>query len=244
MDIKTMQQSRKRHSWAVQQPDSFQEEAVFHSGGSRPDAAQPPAWGEGAKQSMCRVGGVSHDAGSSVSAFFVQTLLPSAVPSSLPQCSCSTRLWCRRSVYTLHCTSVEGAEDVWVQPHPLQLPQIIQALLSLSTRLIVFSHQVRVLEWCTPKYLMLGTTSTAVPLMWTGGGVAALVFRMSTIISFVLLLLSVRLFSLHHCPSLSTSCLYADSSPLVISPTTAILSANFTMRLLSQCALQSWVSRV
>ena len=66
---------------------------------------------------------------------------------------------------------------------------------------------------------------------------AVLFFQKSTIISFVLLLLSVRLFSLHHSPSLSTSCLYADSSPLVISRTTAVSSANFTMRLLSQCAL-------
>ena len=157
MDIITMQRSRLRHCWAVYQPDSIGEEAVFHSGGSRQDAEQPPVWGEGAKQSMCGVGGVSHDAGSSVSAsadvdvwegwkaasgdllwrlyYPLLCLLLCLGAAAVPDCDVGGQ-------YTLHHTSAEGAEDV----APFNFLRKNMRWWAFLTRLIVFSRQVRVLE--------------------------------------------------------------------------------------------------
>ncbi len=46
----------------VQQSNSFREEVVSEPGGLAPDTPQPPAWGEGLKESMCGMSGILHDA--------------------------------------------------------------------------------------------------------------------------------------------------------------------------------------
>ena len=60
-------------------------------------------------------------------------------------------------------------------------------------------------------------------------------FLKCTIISFVLLTLSERLFSWHHTPRVS--------SLLVIKPTIVVLSANLMIELEACLAMQSWVNR-
>ena len=59
-------------------------------------------------------------------------------------------------------------------------------------------------------------------------GVSAYLFLLkSTLISLVLLVLRARLLLLHHSARCWTSSLYADSSFLLMSPTTVVSSANF-----------------
>ncbi len=58
------------------------------------------------------------------------------------------------------------------------------------------------------------------------------------------MLFETKLLSLHYDDSFSTSSLYVDSPAPLMSPTTVVLSANFTMELLGWVGVQSYVSRV
>lgn len=93
------------------------------------------------------------------------------------------------------------------------------------------------------KSLEMWTISTAAPLMNGGEGMWLLLLK-STTSSFVFPTLMQRLFSPHRSTRSFTSCRYNDSSLWDISPTTAVSSANFTIRLPGCLAEQSYVNSV
>ena len=62
MQINTVLRSR------VHDSHNCRIEAVLHPGGVGPNTPQPPARREEGEQTVCRVGGILHDAGSLVSA--------------------------------------------------------------------------------------------------------------------------------------------------------------------------------
>ncbi len=112
----------------------------------------------------------------------------------------------------------------------------------LMTALVLTLEVNLSVRW-TPRNLTLCTISTSWPLMDSGRWCRWLVFLKSTTSSFVLLLRE-RLRLLHHSVNCATSRLYADSSLLVMRPTTVVLSANFMIWLVLKLAEQSCVSNV
>lgn len=108
------------------------------------------------------------------------------------------------------------------------------------TSAVMFIVHVSSSEMCVLRYLKLNTISTICSLLYNG--VCTSCFLLKSIISyFVFLMCRARLFSVHHPISLFISSLEADSSPLVINPTTVVLSANLIMVLVLYNGIQSFV---
>ena len=93
----------------------------------------------------------------------------------------------------LNCASVKVCEGFRWQAKFLQPPEVEEALLRLFHHIVWVDH-FSLSVMCTPRNLKLFTFSTAVPSMWIVG-CSLCSFLKSTIISFVLLTLSERLFS-------------------------------------------------
>lgn len=93
----------------------------------------------------------------------------------------------------------------------------------------MFDDQEGSSETWTPRNVKVCTLSTYTLLMQSGHRSVLPFFRKSNIISFVLVVFSVRLFTEHHYDGLLTTSLYADSSPPEISPTMVVSSTDLTM---------------
>ncbi len=173
----------------------------------------------------------------------VLCLPPSEVLSFPGQCNFQTTLECS--------TSAHFQLNFYRRtPAVLYLGCCFSELLKKYSRccaflisIVEFVFQVRSSSKCRPRNLKLETLSTQSPLIYIGWG-SDLFLLKSTIIYFVFMVFKIKLLSLHHDDSFSTSSLYADSSPPLMSPTTVVSTANFTMELLGWVGVQSYVYRV
>ena len=95
-------------------------------------------------------------------------------------------------------------------------------------------------ESTEPRNLNDSTTETVLPRT-ESGSIQGGCFRKSTTISTVFCGLSTKLLLLHHATRCSTSHLYADSSPFLISPMTVVSSANFRILTEGFVEIQSFV---
>ena len=93
-------------------------------------------------------------------------------------------------------------------------------------RPMMFSSHFKSLWMVKPKKRQDSTDATGVSPSMIGVGGAAFLLK-STTISTVYWTLSCRLLQLHQLCSRSISLLYADSSPLEMSPTRLVLSTSF-----------------
>ncbi len=148
-----------------------------------------------------------------------------------------------------HAFNGASVEQNHAWDRKIQFPQSAERVKSLIVcrvflmTALVLSLEVNLSVRWTHRNLTLCTISTSWPLMDSGRWCRWLVFLKSTTSSFVLLLRE-RLRLLHHSVNCATSRLYADSSLLVMRPTTVVLSANFMIWLVLKLAEKSYVSNI